>query len=353
MDIQNLIDKHLRKRSILSYLLLPFASIYSCIQSLRRSFYKKNWKQSYCSNLQVISVGNIVSGGAGKTPFTIYLSKMLQSSGKNIVVSHRGYKGAYEDSTLFISDRNKVFDIALKAGDEPLLLARNLPQIPVIVGRDRRQALKLIEKEYPNTDYVILDDSFQHLQVKHDYDFVVFNSGFGIGNGFVLPSGLLRESLKALKDVSAIIWNQLDDNHIPSPLLNSGKEIVQFSYEPVGLYDASNELVALDEVNKGRNALLSGIGYPAGFEKSARTYGISFERHFKLSDHFDYQDNSFRKKINDSIKQYKLNSLVITEKDFVKLQALPAFSVPYYILKVKLKSHNDKYLRRILLQEDE
>ncbi len=349
MDIQKIIDNHLRKKTFLSYLLSPLGFIYGLVQVVRRFFYRKGWIKSYQSKLKVISIGNIVSGGAGKTPFTIYLCKLLQARGKKVVVSHRGYKGEYENTTIFISNQEEIFEIALNAGDEPLLLARNLAKTPIVVGKDRRQALKLVEEQYPDTDYVLLDDSFQHLRVKHDYDFVVFNSGFGIGNGFVLPAGLLREFLSSLKYVSAIIWNQLDNNHIPAELLNSGKEIVQFSYEPVGLYDIHDNLVETQDINKGRNALLSGIGYPQGFEKSARDYGLQFEKHFRLSDHFDYQDETFRGRINKAIIDNQLNSLIITEKDFVKLQQLPAFSVPYFILKVRLSADNDDFIRRSLL----
>lgn len=351
MDIQRLIDKNLRRKSLLSYLLSPAGIIYGIVQKVRRLLYKKSIFKSYQSKIKVISIGNIVSGGAGKTPFTIYLCKLLQANGKKVVVSHRGYKGEYENDTIFISNREQIFEIALKAGDEPLLLAKNLPQVPIVVGRDRTEALKLVEENYPDTDYILLDDSYQHLKVKHNYDFVVFNSGFGIGNGFVLPAGLLREFISSLKDVTAIIWNQLDEKHIPTDLLNSGKEIIKFSYEPTGLFDIHDRLVDLSEINRGRNALLSGIGYPEGFERSSRDYGIQFERHFRLSDHFNYQDTIFREKISKSIKDYQLNSLIITEKDFVKLQQLPPFSVPYYILKVKLVANDDSFISSLLLNQ--
>lgn len=342
MDIQNIIDKHLRKRSWLSYLLTPLGIIYGTVQATRRFLYQRGVLKSYQSKIKIISVGNIVSGGAGKTPFTIYLHQLLTKRGKQVVISHRGYKGEFENEVLFISDRKKVFDLAYQAGDEPLLLARNLPNTPIVVGRDRTKAIKLVEESYPDVDYIILDDSYQHLQVKHDYDFVVFNSGFGIGNGFVLPAGLLREFMSSLKSCSAIIWNQLDSSHVPAQLLNSNKPIISFAYDSVGLFDTQDKLVDLDELNKGINALLSGIGYPAGFEKSAKEYGINFEKHFRLSDHYDYQAEDFRITIEKSIKENNLNSLIITEKDYVKLQQLPAFDIPYYILKVALRSSDDE-----------
>ena len=98
-----------------------------------------------------------------------------------------------------ISDENQVLDLAKEAGDEAFLLASKLPGIPVIAGRNRKKAIQILEEKYPELEYIILDDSFQHLKVEHDLDFVVFNAIGGMGNGFVLPAGILRESISALK----------------------------------------------------------------------------------------------------------------------------------------------------------
>ncbi len=349
MDLQKLIDKHLRKRSILSYLLAPLGIGYGSVQYIRRVFYTLGLFKSYKSDIKIISVGNIVSGGAGKTPFTIFLANLLTRKGFKIIVSHRGYKGAYEDINKFISNGKEVFEEAKLAGDEPLLLAQKLSNIPVIVGKDRRKSLELIESEYPDTDFVILDDSFQHLKVKHDYDFLIFNSGFGLGNGFTLPAGLLREFTCAMNKASFLIWNQLDDKNIPLQLLNSGVDILKFNYQPLALYDSQNKNVEVSELNKGRNALLSGIGYPEGFEKSCREYGIVFTKHFKLTDHFAYDDPEIIEQIKTSYAKGNFNSLIITEKDYVKIKQLQDFPIPYVVLAVEL-SPTDKSIEEQILE---
>ena len=337
MNIQNIIDKHLRNRSLLSYLLAPLGYTYGVIQDIRRLLYKIEISKAYNSKIAVISVGNIVSGGSGKTPFSIFLAQFLTNNGKKVVISHRGYKGLYENENCFISDRKKLFKIATNAGDEPLLLAKSLPTIPIIVGRDRTASVKMVEQTYPDTDYIILDDSFQHLKVKHNFDFLVFNSGFGVGNGFTLPAGLLRESIANIKYSSALIWNELSDAKVPRVLQNSNIDLVKFAYKPIAIYDRNGKDIAVSEINKGRNALLSGIGFPQGFENTSSTMGITFKKHFRLPDHYDFSNKTFLTQLKKSFKEEHFNHLIITEKDYVKIANIPDFDLPYYVLKVALQ----------------
>ena len=136
--MQKFIENHLYKRSILSYLLFPISIKYSILQKCRRRFYQVFSSLIYKSKIKVISIGNIVSGGSGKTPFTIFLTRYLQEKGFRVAVSHRGYKGKFEKKNILISDRNNIFDSARDAGDEAYLLASKLKGIPVIVGRDQK-----------------------------------------------------------------------------------------------------------------------------------------------------------------------------------------------------------------------
>ena len=156
-----------------------------------------------------------MSGGTGKTPFTIFLAKYLQQKGFKIAVSHRGYKGDFENTNILISDAHKVFEEAKNAGDESYLLALKLNGIPVIVGSNRQISIRILEKRYPELDYIILDDSFQKHSIKKDFEFVIFKSTIGIGNGFVLPAGFLRESLKALKFADYFVINGRKNIELP------------------------------------------------------------------------------------------------------------------------------------------
>ena len=109
IDYQKFIDNHLKKKSIVSYLLLPFSYIYSIVMALRRQYYKF-FDLGYKSRIKIISVGNIVAGGTGKTPFVIFLANYLKKKGYKVAVSHRGYKGSFEKNVTLISDRNKLFN---------------------------------------------------------------------------------------------------------------------------------------------------------------------------------------------------------------------------------------------------
>ncbi len=332
--MQNFIENHLYKRSLFSYLLWPISFKYSLIMKLRRLF----TKQGYKSKCKIISVGNIVSGGSGKTPFTIFLTNHLKEKGFKVAVSHRGYKGKFEHENKLISDRNDVLDSARDAGDEAFLLASKLKGIPVIVGKNRRLSIKILEKKSPNLDYIILDDSFQHLKVQHDLDFVIFNEIGGIGNGFVLPAGILREPLSALKYADYIVFN--GEGEIPGQLLKYNKPILRGGYIVKRFYDKDGNDIKIF----GRKSLLSAIGLPRSFEKTIKEAGLSFEKHYRFPDHYDFKDKAILQKIETELKKEKIDHLLITEKDFAKLRFIE-HNLPLVVVEVEFRLSNLKEMK--------
>ena len=342
--IQKFIEKNLYKRSLISYFLLPLSLKFAFLQIVRRSIYRNFPLLSYKSNIKIISVGNIVSGGSGKTPFTIFLAKKLSEKGKKVAVSHRGYKGKFEYGNKLISDREKMFDFAVDAGDEAFLLASKLKGIPVIAGKNRRLSVKILEKKFPDLDYIILDDSFQHLRVKHDLDFVVFNEIGGIGNGFVLPAGILREPLSALKYADCLVFN--GEKKVPEYLKKTEKPIVKISYEISRFYDFEENEISFSRLENSRIALLSAIGQPKSFEKTVQNAGLKFVKHFRFPDHYDYSESLVLAKIKEKLKKDKVEFLLTTEKDFAKLKFRKT-GLPLIVVAIRLKSDED-YLFSIM-----
>ncbi|MEA2104645.1 MAG: tetraacyldisaccharide 4'-kinase [Candidatus Cloacimonadota bacterium] len=323
---RNFIQEHWDNRSLTSFLLLPFALFYSLIQYLRRSLFSAGVLSSYQSKSKIISVGNLGIGGNGKTPFTIYLAKYLQAKGNSVSVSHRGYKGEYENSIKIISDENGMKKIAENAGDEPQVIAENLSGISVIVGKDRTKAIKLLEEKI-RPDYVILDDSFQHLKIKRDIDFVLFDAKNPLGNGFTIPAGKLREPKSTLKHADFLVFNNCPENYqIPKWAIKYKKPIIKTIYKLSHFIEFSSKKNVKPETLQAQKVfLLSGIGTPNSFEKSIENTGIIFSEHFVFPDHYAFdQDKDIQPIIEKAIRQ-NVAVIITTEKDYVKLKdILPA-----------------------------
>lgn len=322
-------------------LLMPLALLFSLVVRLRRLALSKGIIRQYKAKTRVISVGNLTVGGTGKTPFTIFLAKYLQKKGYSVVVSHRGYLGKYEHTIKLISDRNSLLSSARDAGDEPMLLARNLPGIPVIVGKNRAKAIEYLENSF-SPDIIILDDSFQHLSVYHDFDFVLFNAQDPLGNGFVLPAGILREPLSALEFADCIVFNNCDENYEPpSQIKKYGKPIVKSTYilkEFVSYLDGITRSPSFFHDKKV--ALISGIGNPCSFEYSIRNRGINFTKHYKFPDHYNFLFSTDIQPIIDESQKMGIEVLITTEKDFVKMGEIPPIDIPMYYARLSLHIGN-------------
>ncbi len=329
---QEFIKKNLYHRTLFSILLWPFSIIYSIIQIIRRFFYR-SLSKPYRSRCRIISIGNIVSGGSGKTPFTIFLASFLRDRGSKVAVSHRGYKSTFERTEKLISNYKEVFSFAHFAGDEAYLLAKKMRGIPVVAGKNRKLCLILLEKEFPDLDIIIMDDSFQHLKVLHDLDFLVFNSHGGIGNGFVLPAGILREPFSACKYADCLVVNG-DSKKIPE--FGKYKLPVHYgSYKISELYNAEGKEINIKDINNTRNVLLSGIGLPDSFEALILENGLDFSYHFKFSDHFNYDDENIIIRIKKYVVQKDIDYVITTEKDFTKLKFLNIEGIPLIIVGIE------------------
>ncbi len=317
MNLQQFTNRHLKKRSIFSYLLFPFSLVYIFILMIRIVLFFFTKKTNLKEKAKIICIGNIVAGGSGKTPFVLFLLNLLNQSSKKTAVISRGYHGQYEKTNKLISDRDTVFPWAKSAGDEPYLIAAKNPGIPVVVGKNRQKSISLLLKKYDDLDFILMDDGFQHLKIKPNYSFLLFNALNPIGNGFVFPAGILREPLFRIKKASCLVINGSETFKLPCstynlPLIHTDYTISKF------LFDNKTEK-ALSYLNTKKLALMSAIGLPESFEKSIKKSGLSFVKHFIFSDHFNYQDKNSLKQINSDIKEQKIDYLIVTEKDFSKL----------------------------------
>jgi tetraacyldisaccharide 4'-kinase len=312
--MHDLVEKHLKQKTWLSWLLSPLSICYAFIVLFRRFLYDNFPSLSYRSLIQIISVGNITIGGTGKTPFVIHLVSDLKKQDKKVAIILRGYKSKSEHKNILI--QNELRD---DIGDEANLYAQKFPEIPICVGSDRVKSIKILEQKFPNLDYIIMDDGFQYLKVIQDKKYLLFQSKNPIGNGFCLPAGILREPLSSIKYADHIIINGhksfLDMSFIEQ-IVSYDKPINYGSYELTVIYDMNKYLINVSSLSGKNILLLSAIGSPKSFEFTIASAGIPFSEHIALPDHFDFPDTFI-----ESHQMYfrEFDYVLTTEKDATKL----------------------------------
>jgi tetraacyldisaccharide 4'-kinase len=271
----------------------------------------------------VISIGNITWGGTGKTPIVIELLNFLVNNNLKPVVLTRGYFRKNSKIPLILKNGAKLVNVS-NSGDEPLLIAKSVVKAAVIVGKKRyKNALRFENELLP--DVYILDDGFQHWNIKKNLDIVCLNAANPFGNGLLIPAGNLREKLTALKRASVIILTNSDIISIKK-LRKLEQKVFSLSGKiPFITYYGEFKYKTIDlssdfDINHFKQFniySLSAIGFADGFKNSIRNSGIKIKDSIILRDH-SYYDNTIIKNI---IKEKGENSrFIITAKDSVKFE---------------------------------
>ena len=187
-------------------ILFSLSIIYTIIITIRNKFYDWHIFSSIkIKNCKIISVGNISVGGTGKTPAVEFLAHKYTKQNKKVVILSRGYLRTSK-GTVVASDGKNLLTTHTECGDEPYLLAKKLPGIPIVVESDRVKGCNYIINNF-KPDYIILDDAFQHRRIKRDIDIVLVDSTVGFGNTLTLPAGFLRDDFSALFRLSSACSN--------------------------------------------------------------------------------------------------------------------------------------------------
>ncbi len=322
-------QKNLLNRSCLSYLLYPASLLYAGLMLFRRKVLSN---KGYRAPFKVISIGNISSGGSGKSPIAIALCQNLKQQGLKVAYASRGYKSKLENGVNLVSDGEKLFYPASVAGDEALMAATSLPGLPVFSGRRRKEVLKLAAQEYPDLDVMVLDDAFQHLKVARDLDIVVFDTKLALGNGFVIPAGYLREPLSALNDKCLCVFHHkagaTTDPELEHILRDRCVKVFHVHSRP-GTIRHKGTAIDPSLLKDAPLTLISAIAHPASFENSVHALDLDFRRHLIFPDHYDFLDLKTRNELqNDPATHF-----LCTAKDAVKLEEFLADRL--YILELE------------------
>jgi tetraacyldisaccharide 4'-kinase len=183
--------------------LVPVSWLYAGAAALHRGLAERGWLWRRRLPCRVVSVGSLLAGGSGKTPVAAWIAAGLRRRGHRVVLASRGVGRERSEELAVVSDGRRLRSDLAHAGDEPLLLAARAPRVPVIVARDRGVAGLRAVGTF-GADVLVLDDGFQHHRLARDVEILTFDAGFGLGNGYVLPRGPLREPPRALGRADAL-----------------------------------------------------------------------------------------------------------------------------------------------------
>lgn len=299
-----------RRRGPAAYALLPLAALYGALSGLQRKLYDWGIKRAEHPGVPVIVIGNVIAGGAGKTPVTLATVAHLQSRGLKPGIISRGY-GRSTDDCREATPQSLPQDV----GDEPLLMAR-ASGMPVFVARQRIDAARALLAAYPETNILVCDDGLQHHALARDLEVCVFNNE-GIGNGWLLPAGPLREQWP--RRVTAVLHSAAQapvgtPKHTPSFRLQ--RQLAPYALRSNG------ERVTLQDLRNQPLHALAAIARPEDFFAMLRAQSLTLHSTEGLPDHYNFE--SWQRPLDLRLQ------VICTEKDAAKLwQFMPqALAVP-------------------------
>lgn len=291
------------------------SSVYSLAIKSRNWMYDKSFFKTTSVTKPVISVGNVTVGGTGKTPMVIKIADSILKSGFQPAILSRGYggiKGRYPERVPENADFKEY-------GDEAALMARILIKTPIVISRDRLKGAHWIIDQN-NIDCLLLDDGFQHRRLARDCNIVMLDSRLPFTQDKLLPLGRLRESIDGLKRADIIVFSHTDISAPSTEDLEwlysrmDPHSIFLSGHIPVGIrYVWTNQKISLSDTNL-RIALISSIGSPSGFKRTAEKIGLKVHYEKPFRDHKALTKNEWLCEI-ETAKKMDCTHVVITAKD--------------------------------------
>lgn len=325
------------------FLVLPILALaslpYRTVVAVRNCLYDRGLLKQTKLPCPVVSIGNITVGGTGKTPLTMMLANLLRERGYKPAILSRGYGGAGQPLCI-VSDGNRVLATVAEAGDEPLLIALFLRDIPVITGADRIRTGEYAIREL-GADILILDDAFQHRRLFRDLDIVLIRESDPFGNGHLLPHGPLRESLTEMKRADIIVVNGTSHKtgdtvhalYLPS---QPHAPFFQGYYRPTTLLRSWKDTREPPESLRDKKiCAFAGIANPTAFRQTLESLGGEVVAFLAFPDHHPYTTEDIEK-IQEAHTASAATIIVTTEKDGMRLADYPTFLQEVFLLRVEM-----------------
>lgn len=320
-------------------ILLPFSALYSALTRARLAAYQTGFFSQTKLDAPVISIGNITTGGTGKTPLVEWVCRKLANKGCRVCVLTRGYGRTNPNDRVVVSDGTNMLANPIEAGDEPYLLAQNLRGLAAVISDADRVAAGQWAIRELGSDVFVLDDGFQHLRLARDLNMVTIDATNPWGGGQLLPYGRLRESGRGLARADCIVITRTEQVEDLSTL----KEELQ-KHTSASIFVSRMETRGITNLNGDSQELITslpqplaafcGVGNPQSFFEHLKRagYTLAFSRFF--ADHRAYNQQDADTLVRDA-KKLGARALITTAKDAVKLQGFN-FSLPAYVVEVEI-----------------
>ena len=300
----------------------------------------------------VISIGNITVGGTGKTPTAQRVAMMIKNMGYRVVILNRGYRSHWNKPLGVVSDGEKIYMTSYEAGDEAYLMAKMMPGVPVVIGKNR-DVTGSYAVEKLQAEVIIMDDGYQHWQLKRNLDIVLVDTLNMFGNGCLLPRGILREPLNHLDRADMFLFTKSDqssqltrtsltDNirryNTEAPIvecIHHAKEFVEIADWYKGI---QQNRLPLEDLKGKRVMVFSAIGNPSSFEQNVSGCGLEIVEAIRYPDHHDYGMLEMQY-IGERASELNADALITTGKDAVKIPTEFIYfnrDIPLYVMNMDI-----------------
>jgi tetraacyldisaccharide 4'-kinase len=344
-----------RKAKCLAAFLYPLSFLFRWIVAIRLWLYLHRYYYSTTLGCPVIIVGNLTVGGTGKTPVTEHIARFLHTNGRRVAILSRGYKSRREplpsrfwrwltrqmpQIPKVVSDGKRLYCSSLDAGDEPYMLAKNLPGVSVLVDKNRVKAGQYAIHRL-KSDVLLLDDGMQYLPLKGHFYCILIDKTQALDRQHLLPRGILREPLQHIRRASCILLTKSDGRHDETlyqrlRTYNPHAPIIECCHRPkyfVRHSDGHQEL--LQWIVGKRVAILSGIARPDSFEHFLIELGARITYHQRFSDHHAFTEDDLGR-FHRRVQMNPIDAILTTEKDSVRIRQDFPFFVPLYYLRIEI-----------------
>ena len=347
-------DKEVRgiSRRFIMGVFYVFSLIYEQLVNLKLTMYRWGWAKKERLGCYVISLGNVTVGGTGKTPTAPHLAREISDMGYRVAILNRGYRAKWRGEVGIVSDGHTLKMDAETAGDEAFMLAKHLPNVPVLIGAQRAVTGRYAIEHF-GAEVAILDDGYQHWQLERDMDILLVDAVNVFGNGYLLPRGTLREPLSHIDRADVCLMTKVDQAapgaiaHIWETFRSYNQDglILESIHQPrqfVRLSDWYEDIAAggvpVTEMEGKKVLAVSAIGNPASFEQTLADLGIEMVESMRYPDHHDYGERDMAEVLYRA-ETLGVEAIVITEKDAVKVPGdvvRAKWRIPMYVISVEV-----------------